>query len=501
MNTSTHPEAPEPAVPLAPIDLLLGEGSATEQIGLRAAIGSDPTAMFAMAETVALVERFRELRTDPSPAFGPKLADVVARAERRLLPPPSPWPGVLWGLAAAAVLFAVLRLWHPLARSTPDVAFDVPVPAAPAAEPEPEAEAAPGVPVLDARLLAWRENVDTMRRRLDLEPSPHLREAFEAGLDTPTDALGSWLDPRNALMLMRLDHERRGDAGHRRDELARLGGMAAADERIQQLADVIALQLPELLRARAGVAPGPDAEAVALGVRAVIAAGPAGAQREHALDAGGDWLAQRIVAAHGAELVWCLTGLVETSVITGAHRELASAHGERLLRTVLEVDAENWSRRLPDLLGTRVAPAVLAEASRVLGRLPLLGADGARCALVRQLLLGPLRERRAHGEDSPRLVAAMLYGSADLLPEAERAALELQLRRWQPVRLVPDYTTVQQYAWSLAPGRLGFTRHHAGLRQLAVLPDPGELGRRAALCMSLATGYAGGPGAGRGGRS
>jgi hypothetical protein len=484
---------PGPA-PLEPIDLLLGEGDAEGRERLRAAIVADPVATFAMAETVALLERCRELRVEPGATFAAKLADVVARAERRLLPPPSPWVGPLWGLAAAAIVFALLRLWDPLRGPTADAApaaVAVPVEPAPAADGAVD-EPAP-VRVLDVRAVAWQEELDTMRRRLEQEPMPQLREALEAGVGAHDDALGGWLDPRNTLMLMRLDHELRANAATRREALRRQGGLAAADERVQELADSIGRQLLDAIPA--ADADAADAGAVALGVRALIAAGPGGAERARALAAGSDWLARRVVVAIDAELVACLAALVEVAAVTGAHRELAASQGERLVRLVLHVDAENWSRRLPDLLGARMAPGVLAEASRVLGRLPGLGVDGARCALVRRLLLGPLRERRARGEDSPQLVAAMLYGSADLLPEPERDALELQLRRWKPVRLVPDFATAQQHAWALAPGRYGHTRHQAELRQLAVCADPRDLGPRAAFCLCLATGYAGSVGA------
>jgi hypothetical protein len=478
--------------PLAPIDLLLGEGAPAARAELRRAIAADPAATFAMAETVALLERCREVRVEPGPAFAAKLADVTARAERRLLPPPSRWHGPLWGLAAAAVVFALLRLLDPLRR--PAGAVELPVaPIAAPAEPASARDEAVRRPVLDVRVVAWQEELETMRRRLGQEPMPQLREALEAGVEAHDDALGSWLDPRNTLMLMRLDHERRADAATRRELLRSQGGLAAADERVQELADAIA---GELRGAIAGADRGaPDASAVALGVRALIAAGPGGADRTAALTAASDWLARVVVAANDAELVQCLAALVEVTAVTGAHRALVASQGERLVRLVLHVDAENWSRRLPDLLGAKIAPGVLAEASRVLGRLPGVGVDSARCALVRRLLLGPLRARRAHGEDSPQLVAAMLYGSADLLPDAERDALELQLRRWKPARLAPDFATVQQVAWALAPGRPGHARHQAELRQLAVCADPGQLPARAAFCLCLATGYAGSVGA------
>ncbi len=492
MNGIDPAAAEAPA--LAPIDLLLGEGELCEQQQLRGAIGADPAAMFAMAETVALLERCREVRVEPGPSYAAKLAAAVARAERRLLPPPSPWRGALWGLAAAAAAFALLRVWDPLRRAEPTVAVDGPAAASPERAPADAEAPLPPVHLLDARAVAWQEELDAMRRRLERESSGYLREAFEAGIEARTDVLGSWLDPRNGLMLMRLDHERRGDPEHRREVLRSRGGILAADQRAQQLADAIAAELVEQLQRQDADDGAVAAGAVGLAVRALIAVGPDGAARARAVAAGSELLARRVVAANDVELVQCLAALVEVAAVTGEHRELVVRQGERLVQHVLHVDGENWSRRLPDLLGTRIAPGVLAEASRVLGRLPGFGVDAGRCAIVRQLLLAPLRERRARGEDTPQLVAALLYGSADLLLESERDALELQLRRWKPVRLAPDFASVHQFAWALEPDRVGYTRHQSELRQLTVCADPVELGPRAAFCLCLATGYAGSAG-------
>ena len=472
--------------PLGPIDVVLRQGSLQAQAESWPRAATKPRAMLEMAETVALVEQFRAVRTEPGPRFASKLADVMARAVRRLLPPPSPWQGLPWGLAAAAILFVCLWTWDPLRRPEVSTAALVIAPAVPTETVPGTAGDEPLLEAVDSREVAWQADVETMRQRLGREPSPHLRQALEAGLEVDPDALGRWLDPRNALVLMRLDHELRASAELRQEALRRQGGLPAADVRVQQLAEELAGQLAGL----ADQVPAPAIGDVALAVRALIAAGPGGEPRSLALQAGGDWLAAQLPHSNAAERVRALAALLEISAVTGRHRAVVAAEGEQLLALVLHVDAENWSRRLPELLGPRVPAGVLAEASRVLACLPGVGVDGGRCAMVRQLLLGPLRERRAAGEDSPELVAALLYGSADLLAEAERDQLELQLRRWKPVRLAPDFATVHQMAWSLPPGRRGFTRHQAELRQLAVCADPLELGPRAAFLLCLATNYA-----------
>jgi hypothetical protein len=59
--------------------------------------------------------------------------------------------------------------------------------------------------------------------------------------------------------------------------------------------------------------------------------------------------------------------------------------------------------------------------------------------------------------------------------------------------LVPDYATVQQLVWGMAPGLPGHTRVHAGLRRLAAAADPAALPARARLCLALACHYAARP--------
>lgn len=465
---------------LQPIDVLLRQGSLAAQAVAWQRAANEPEAMLEMAETVALVEQFRAIQTESSATFGFRLAEVVMRAERRLTPRPSRWQGWPWGVAAAAASLLVLLVWDPLRARAVDACL---LPPSSAAAPIAAVDVPDVVP--DSREVAWQNSVETMRKRLDLEASPRLREALEAGLGGREDLLGGWLDPRNHLMRMRLDHELRGDEARRQEALRCQGGIAAADLRVQQLAEALGQQLPEVVAFGA-----PTVESVAFAVRALIAAGPGGLERERALQVGGNWLASAIAAAPIPEVGCGLGALVELSAVTGEHGEIIRASGERLLASVLTVDGDNWSRRLPELLGSRVRPGLLAEASRALASVPAFGVAAGRCAIVRQLLLGPLRERRAAGEDTPELVAAILYGSADLLADEERVRLEVMMLRWKPVHLLADLPTLQQFAWAWAPGRHGFTRHQTALRQLATGEDPLELGKRGAFCLCLATGYA-----------
>ncbi|MFN7588280.1 MAG: hypothetical protein ACK5UQ_07185 [Planctomycetota bacterium] len=164
-----------------------------------------------------------------------------------------------------------------------------------------------------------------------------------------------------------------------------------------------------------------------------------------------------------------------------------------LPRNALELmrrDQQNWERSLPELVGHHVAPGVLGEAGRLLARLPGVDVEARRAGLVRQLVLGQLRSRRVPGNERPEVVAALVYGFADLLAERERDELEHELLRWRPLHLVPDFATAQQQAWGLLPGRLGFTRLQTARRRLAMLPSPAEPTELAGLCLCLCTDYA-----------
>jgi hypothetical protein len=488
---------------LTVVDLLLDEGAAPAQQALRSRIQDEPLLALEMAATVALFESFRQLQIEPSARLGCRLSDVVRRAERRTAPPPAGhWlVKVSCVAAAAAIGFAVLWQWDPLGRRAgsrlaPVVRIDA-APAGVVGKPlDPVAAGdAPGRVVPEAADVAWEDALQTMRDRLSLETAHRLEQAFEAALRPTSDPLQRWLEPRNALASLRADHELRAQPEVRRALLRLQGGLVAVDERVQELTARIAGEL--LAQCADAATAGSDQatlQAVALGVRALIAAGAVSEQRSAALERGGDWLAARLPDCTDARLVVALAPLVELEAVGGRYGDLVVQHGRRLIDEVLRADADTWGRRRPELLGGTVPVSTLADASRLLSWLPGVGVDPARCHIVRQLLLGRLRERRDAGDDGPGLLAAMLYGCADLMAPAERDEVERELRRWTPLRLAPDFVTVHQLAWGFEPGRLGFTRLQRELRRLAVLPDPGSLGPRAAFCLCLATGYAAWPG-------
>ncbi|MBX3463500.1 MAG: hypothetical protein KF830_10030 [Planctomycetes bacterium] len=481
------------------VDLLLGEGEPTAQDRLRQRLAEDPALALELAETVALFEACRQLRVEPGARFAGRMHDVVRRAERRLPAPRSSpwWVAAGWLAAAAAVVSALLWHFDPLGRRAVR-ALPGPIVHRAPARPMPPPVAGEGVaaPVLPevAPAVAWAEAIEAMRWRLGIENSHRLEQAMAAALEEPADPLQRWLAPHNALASLRASHERRTLPEVRRAALRHQGGLEDADARVQELAARLAADLRSLpLGARPG-----DVGAVALAVRAVLAAGADESDRAAALADGGDWLANQLPELAGARLASALAALVEVAAVTGRHGERVRAHGRRLVDEVLQPDPETWRRRRPELLGAAVPVATLADAARVAQLLPGLGVDPARCLLVRQLLLGRLRERRDAGDDGPELLAALLYGGADLLDAGERAEVERQLRRWTPLRLAPDFVTVHQLAWGFEPGRLGFTRLQRELRRLSVLPDPGAMASRAAFCLCLATQYAAWPGGGLG---
>lgn len=479
------------------VELVLQQGSDAQRAAARQRLADEPLLAIEVAEARMLVEEFRSLRIESSQRFDRKLAQLCLRAERsaattrRAADRGRNWLGLALAAAAAVLAFVGLRAWDPLgcglraAASPADAGRDeVAIDGRQRAIAEPSVV----VPVhLETREeLLFADSVEVMRRQLDGQASPMLREAFEAGL-REDDRLDRWMLARNSLALLRRDHDLRADAMVRQQELQRRGGAPDTDLRAQQCADRTAAGL---IAAFDGVAAEPTVDEVAIGLRALVAAGPGDVVRHTALLRGGDWLAQRLPEWSGARLVGALSALVEVAAVTDGHREALAAHGRRLVDEVLVRDQQNWDRGLPDLVGSHVAASVLGEAGRLLARLPGFDVEVLRSGLVRQLALGQLRSRRVPNNERPEVVSALVYGFADLLAESERDDLEHQLLRWQPVRLVPDFVTAQQQAWGLLPGRLGFTRLQAARRRLAMVPSPQDLSGWAGLCLCLCTDYA-----------
>lgn len=477
---------------ITPLDLLLKQGTADQLAAMRQLVADEPLLAIEVAETVAVLEQLRQVRVEPSAAYAARLNDLCRRAELRLVPlrPGWRWRDAVWVAAAAGITWALLTWTNPLGRQPQpegqrlaNVAMPL-LPQRPALGGEPEGVAPEEL--LRSRVAQEAElALQLMRHRLDLEATPELRAELEQSMRAPADPLARWLDPRNALVELRLGHEQRASLDVREKALRRAGAMEGSDGRVQQLADSIAAELDSRLRSDEA----PPLGDVAFAVRALIAAGSTSVGRTAALQQGTDWLAARLPQANGAELSAGLAALVEVAAVQGRGVDLVTREGSRFLDEVLHVDEDTWGRRLPELLTGRVPTATLAEAGRTVAFLPGFGLDPGRCALMRRLLLGELRQRGA-AERGPEPLAGLVYGFADLLSEVERDQIELQLRRWKPARLVPDFATVHQLAWGVEAGRIGFTLLQSDLRRLAVVADPGQLGLRSLLCMSLASSYA-----------
>ncbi len=472
-----------------PLDAALGASDRAAEDALRARATEEPTLLFELAEEVAFLERWRELRIEPSARYGAMLRGVMRRAEQRV-PRRVPLLQRPWLIVAAAatVAFAALVWTDPLSRRGADSAvaalsLTIPVDAEPA-----ETVGGTGGTVPVRTQTAFANTVEAMRDRFEVEGSGQLREALNNALSPGRDRLGRWLDPRNTVALMRLDHEVRARSEVREQALRSQGGLAAADRRVQQFADELAIELLERFRAVPFEAE-PSLPDVAWVVRALLAAGPTSAERADAVAAGSQWMVDRLGGATVADSVAALSALVEVAAVSGQHLAVVSAQGRRLLEDVLS-PAEAWRRGRPDLLAGTMPAAVVGEAMRVFRQLPAFGLDAERCELVRSLLLGSLQERIDRGADGPECFAAVVYGGADLLDELERYRFERHLRRWQPVSLAPDFVTVQQLAWGMEPGRSGYTKLQWQLRPLAALPRPTAMRARAELSVCLAATYA-----------
>ncbi len=487
------------AAPWAPIDLVLEQGDDEELAAARGDVGRDPLRALELAETIHLVEQLRDVRVEPSAVFAGKMQSVAAQADRfqrhHFAAGGPRWrlhtafaaaaAATFWALSALDVAVAEPRsASDPLGFARVDSAASEPRAAVRVASVTPE-------PVLETDDVAWQENVRRIQRRLDVDGGDHLRDAFSAGLEVAGGDLSEWLDPANAVTMMRLGHELRASSANRAAALRGDGTLPAVDRRVQAIAAGLAQSLLEREQNPGTPLRGAELDEVSWTVRALIGAGPVDGRRQ-ALHRGGELLAAALDGAYGEDLVTALAGLVEVTAVSGEHLGRLVEHGRRLVSDVLDAQGDTWQRRRPALLAGAIAPGVLGDAGRLCAQLPAFGIDAYRCTLVRRLVLGRLREQRATGQDRPEVLAAMVYGCADLLDDGgrERDRLAWALRRWKPAHLAPDYATVKQMAWSFAPGSRGHTRMQRELRQLSVLDAPHGVRDRAAFCLCLATNFA-----------
>jgi hypothetical protein len=468
---------------LQPIDLLLGEGSPAAQAAARQRIAEEPLAALELAETVELVERLREARTATSPLFAPRLQLVIATARRRQLlrRPRRHHRDIAWLALAAAVALVCLTLWDPAGRSARSRSLAAGAAELPAARHG--VRDAAGLPV---RLLPDPGDVAAavafVANRLKAEGDARMLAALEHIVVQPA-AEANWLQSGNQLAAMRADSDRRRSAELRRAALHELGSAEGVDDRIQDLAATIANGvMADLARGRL------DVVSAAFVARALIASGAAGdgGPCASSLSATVTWLREQLTdnALGDGERATAVAALAEVAASTGKGLELVREQTERLLRNTLEVPA--FSRRRPTLLLPHTPALHLGDAGRLLRLAPAFGIDADEACRLRVLLAARLEANRALNSDDPALLAAEVYGFADLL---DCESIDRKLRGWRTSDLVPDYLTILQVAWSRRVHSPGFSRLQMELRAL-VAATPQELRDRAALLLCLATNFA-----------
>jgi hypothetical protein len=455
------------------VDLALGQGPAPELEKLRAAVAADPAAAVEFAETRQLLERLRGATVAPTDALPSRLETLVKQSADRMSlrrPAPRTWPLVAGVAAAASAMFALLAWSDPLglrcsaAIAEATLPATVPVPAA----------TAPGPRLLTAEL---DRAFDATRR---FAPGSPLTEAWGRYQDAGAAArLSQWLSPRNAVAVLRLDHEWRSSATARLEALAGRGQPAAVEERVQHLAD-------ELAAAVLGDAP-MDAAATGLALRALLAAGT---DHTDAIAAAAARLRQFLPELEGGALASALSSLGELAATTGHGDESLRRHGNRLVDEVVAVNSETWSRRRPRLLSPSTPAVEIADAGRFLRIAPAFDVDAERAMVVRLLLAAHLQERRGPADETPDVPTALVYGFGDLLSADERDEIEQRLRTWRPAVLVPDYLALHQFAATREPGCAGYARFQLELRAICGVATPLHVSSRAALCLCLSTSFA-----------
>lgn len=454
------------------LDLALGQGVRADLDRLREEVARDPLAALEYAETRDLVERMRGLTTEPSAGFAARMDELGRSAEQRFVRRrPRPSLPFAPALLAAAALFLLLALLDPLSLRTRRAPVALPAPVAALADaraPEPLPE------VLTSALARAAEGAKR------LAPDSQLTAAWTRfSAATREQQLSDWLSARNATGLMRLDHELRTTASMRMDALRDRGLNAAVDRRVRDLAATLADEIEAGLE---------EPFALSLALRAVVAAG---LTRDAAVEVGAERLFAALPTLEAGPLAMALCALGEAAAATGRSNFAAVAeHGNRLVRSVLDVSDDVWSRRRPRLLQPTEPAANLAAAGRFLGLASAFGIDADEARAVRLLLLAHLCERRDAAVETPDVPTAVVYGFGDLLGEDERTALERQLRRWRPDGLVPDWLALQQLAATRSPQHLGYARWQLDLRRVVAIATPAAPADRAALCLCLANAFA-----------
>lgn len=355
-----------------------------------------------------------------------------------------------------------------------------------AAPPRVDVRALP-LPIVAARTPP-RPAADDMGAYLDL---PDLGDAAEseffeqvdaATADVGADSILAWLGARNELDMLRSEFRQRFSRQGRLDVLVSTGVAPVREDRIQELATHVARRVEMALALE-----DPDPIALALGLRALLAAGSSRTVGEHShlVRAATDHLLAVLADDPPEDLtVSVLAAITDVAVVSdGQAGETVRRQAERLVRATVDLGAA----RRPVLLHRQTRLASLADAGYVMRLAPAFGAPAGLCARVRRLVLAHLKERLDVSVERPDVVAAMLYGFRDLV---DREDLDARLLLWGAKHLLPDYVALLHYAWGHYPVRRGWANFQDDLRYLSTLRTPELLEDAAALLLTWATNFA-----------
>lgn len=327
--------------------------------------------------------------------------------------------------------------------------------------------------------------------------------------DAGPAAVFEGLPARNALEALRAQFRQRFSREERREALAASGADPDREDRIQDLARVVAAELEAQLRAADSLpveespademsfAPERSVFDLALGVRALLAAGSSRAVGEHrqiVRDGTDALLAALEAGADDEATASILAALSDVAVVSGGKvSEVVRHHASRLAASTLDFSRGRRLRRAdvdslrPALLHWQTRTASLADAGQVLALAPAFGAPAASCARARRLILRHLEERLTAGSERPDVIAAMLYGFGDLV---DRDDLDRRLKMWRPQLLLPNYVALYHYAWGQYPLRPGWTQFQQDLRWVTAQRGPKVVSDTAALLLTLAMNFA-----------
>ncbi|MCC6782935.1 MAG: hypothetical protein IT457_08820 [Planctomycetes bacterium] len=447
----------------------LGEGDAASRAAMQARVGRELELAVELAETRALFESMRALRTPTDPAFLATMArEVEWRRRLHALPQRSVAARVGFLLRAAAV--AIVMLWLGNRYVRPDA-----VDPAPSTARIDWSATAPRAFVALGH--ATRPTAPALRPVLaPAIDAPDFVAAWErlAARPLPAD-FADWLAAENLLAQTRAALERRASP-ELRARWRYATGAADVEARVTRLVDELGARTVQLL-AQAE----PDVEDLACALRALLASGAIRGRRE-LLDACRDELARRVDRLDAGRAAVALAALADLAVLeTDALGAFVAQRAERLAEAALERAPDG--RRPPLLSWTEPAPR-LAEAGRVLALAPAFGADAALSLRARMSIAAHLEERLARMQrfETPELHAAIAYGFGDLV---ELSAADAALAFWPARLLLPDYTALVHYTWSKYPLRAGWAELQLELRGLAALPTPTGLRDTAALLLAL----------------